>query len=145
MVRTGIGLHSSGDQSGRPVATLLTRISQIKMLRKGDGVGYGFSHTAPKDMRIATLSIGYADGFDRRLSNGVGQVFLNGYRAEVVGKVCMDLCMVDVTNIPCQEGDEVEVFGKNIRVEEVAERMDTIPYEVLTSISQRVKRIYVQE
>lgn len=145
MVRTGIGLHGSGEQSGRPVATLLTRISQIKMLRKGDGVGYGFSFTAPKDMRIATLSIGYADGFDRRLSNGVGQVFLNGHRAEVVGKVCMDLCMVDVTHIPCQEGDEVEVFGTNIRVEELAERMDTIPYEVLTSISQRVKRIYVQE
>jgi alanine racemase len=96
-------------------------------------------------MKIATIAIGYADGFNRLLSNGVGEVFIAGKRAKVVGKVCMDLTMVDVSQIACEEGDEVEIFGKNIRVREIAEKLNTIPYEVLTSVSQRVKRIYTQE
>jgi alanine racemase len=115
------------------------------MLRKGQGLGYGFSFIAPQDMKIATIAIGYADGFNRLLSNGVGEVFIAGKRAKVVGKVCMDLTMVDVSQIACEEGDEVEIFGKNIRVREIAEKLNTIPYEVLTSVSQRVKRIYTQE
>lgn len=145
MVRLGIGLHGVFNDKRKPVASLYTHISQIKMLRKGEGVGYGFSFIAPTDMRIATIAIGYADGFSRQLSNGVGEVVINGQRAKVVGRVCMDLTMVDVSQINCQEGDEVEIFGETINVGEMAEKLNTIPYEVLTSISQRVKRIYSQE
>lgn len=145
MVRLGIGIHGVQSDSALPVASLFTHISQIKMLRKGQGLGYGFSFIAPQDMKIATIAIGYADGFNRLLSNGVGEVFIAGKRAKVVGKVCMDLTMVDVSQIACEEGDEVEIFGKNIRVREIAEKLNTIPYEVLTSVSQRVKRIYTQE
>lgn len=143
MVRTGIGLH--GVINGVPVAGLYSHISQIKWLRKGESIGYGFSYTAEQDMKIATLAIGYADGFNRLLSNGVGEVFIRGKRAKVVGRVCMDLTMVDVTDILCEEGDEVEIFGEHIRVTDLADKLGTIPYEVLTSVSPRVKRIYIQE
>lgn len=145
MVRLGIGLHGTSAAHPRPVAALYTHISQIKWLRKGASLGYGFSFTATDDMKIATIAIGYADGFSRQFSNGKGEVFICGQRAKVVGKVCMDLTMVDVSHIDCQEGDEVEVFGKNIRVQELADKLHTIPYEVLTAISPRVKRIYLQE
>lgn len=145
MVRLGIGLHGTSSSHPRPVAALYTHISQIKWLRKGESLGYGFSFTATQDMKIATIAIGYADGFSRRFSNGKGEVFIAGQRAQVVGRVCMDLTMVDISQIDCQEGDEVEVFGKNIRVQELANKLETIPYEVLTAISPRVKRIYLQE
>jgi len=145
MVRLGIGLYTSkGEKERTPVARLTTHISQIKWLRKGEKLGYSFSFEAPIDMKIATIAIGYADGFDRRLSNGIGSVAIGAKRAKVVGKICMDMCMVDVTHIDCQEGDEVEVFGKIIELIELADQLNTIPYEILTSISQRVKRIYIQ-
>ncbi len=146
MVRLGIGLYSSSQKSDAPpVSRLITHISQIKLLRKGERLGYSFSFEAPNDMKVATIAIGYADGFDRRLSNGVGSVSIHSKRARVLGKICMDMSMVDVTDIDCQEGDEVEVFGEDIRVDELAKQLGTIPYEVLTSVSQRVKRIYIQQ
>ncbi|HPB04840.1 MAG TPA: alanine racemase C-terminal domain-containing protein, partial [Prolixibacteraceae bacterium] len=100
---------------------------------------------AKGDMVIATLPIGYADGFNRHLGNGVGKVWINGQLAPVVGNICMDMCMVDVTNIDVKEGDRVIVFGKELPASEMAEALGTIPYEIFTSVSQRVKRIYFQE
>ncbi len=96
-------------------------------------------------MKIATLPIGYADGIDRRLGEGRGEVWLNGQRTPILGKVCMDMIMVDVTTIDCHVGDEVEIFGDHISIYEFAERTGTIPYEILTSISSRVKRVYYQD
>ncbi|MFM7309960.1 MAG: alanine racemase, partial [Flavobacteriales bacterium] len=127
------------------VSSLNTVISQIKSIQAGESVGYGRSFKADKDMRIATIPIGYADGLPRMLSNGKGAVFISGKRAPIVGRVCMDMTMVDVTDLDCKEGDSVEIFGKNITLLEFAKMCDTIPYEVLTSIPQRVKRVYVQE
>ncbi len=144
MVRLGIGLYGLDEPLEQPVLKLLTRISQIKMVRKGESIGYGYSFVAQRDMRSATIAIGYADGFDRRFSNGIGSVWIKGKSAAVVGKVCMDLCMVDVTDIDCAEGDEVEIFGAHIHVQELASRIGTIAYEILTGISPRVKRVYLQ-
>ena len=97
------------------------------------------------DKRIAILPIGYADGYDRKLSNGVGEVLINGQRAKVIGNVSMDLISVDITYIDAKEGDAVEIFGENLTISELAEWLQTIPYEVLTSVSRRVKRVYFQE
>ncbi|MBC8045671.1 MAG: bifunctional UDP-N-acetylmuramoyl-tripeptide:D-alanyl-D-alanine ligase/alanine racemase [Fimbriimonadaceae bacterium] len=151
MVRLGIGLY--GDDPSKnilkkllPVSYLFTTVSQIKNISAGESIGYGRSFYAEKNMRIATLNIGYADGFSRRLSNGIGKVFINGNDAPVVGKVCMDMIMVDVTNIQSiKEGDIAEIFGEHISLHQYAVMMQTIPYEILTGISQRVKRVYVQE
>ena len=96
-------------------------------------------------MRIATVPIGYADGLNRKLSNGRGKMFVNGKAAPVVGNVCMDMCMIDITDANASEGDEVIVFGSNYSITEVAKDLDTIPYEVLTNVSRRVKRVYYQE
>lgn len=150
MVRLGIGLYGVSSVSWerhhlQRVSRLITRISQIKTLEPGDTVGYGRSYSVERTTRSATLPIGYADGINRRLSNGAGEVWINGQRAPILGKVCMDMVMVDVTTIDCEEGDEVEVFGEHISIYEFAERTGTIPYEVLTSISSRVKRVYFQE
>jgi Alr-MurF fusion protein len=146
MVRLGIGLYGINEkyQSKLQVAgTLKSTISQIKHVPKGETVGYGRVGVAKKDMRIATIAIGYADGLNRLLSNGKGSVWLNGKRAPVVGNICMDMTMIDITAIPeAQEGDAVEIFGENITVAEMAEQLSTIPYEILTSVSQRVKRVY---
>ncbi len=150
MVRLGIGLygvspHVEEQQDLMPVSSLFTVISQIKLIPKGDSIGYGRKFFATENMRIATIPLGYADGLRRSLSNGVGCVWIGGKRARVVGNVCMDMIMVDVTNIPCVEGDRVEVFGHHLPLTELAALSGTIPYEILTSISQRVKRIYTQE
>lgn len=150
MVRLGIGLYGVTSVSWerhhlQRVSRLITRISQIKTLAPGDTVGYGRSFKAERTMRMATLPVGYADGVDRRLSNGKGEVWINGQRAPILGVVCMDMIMVDVSTIDCSEGDEVEVFGEHISIYEFAERVGTIPYEVLTSMSSRVKRVYYQE
>jgi alanine racemase len=150
MVRLGLGLYGVSpvpEESNRlrPVARLTTAISQIKHLEPGDSVGYGRSFTAPSPMRSATLPIGYADGFDRRLSNGKGRVFIHGQPAPVLGRVCMDMIMVDVTHIECQEGDTAEIFGHHQSIAQLAEAMETIPYEVLTGLSSRIKRVYYRE
>jgi alanine racemase len=150
MVRLGIGLHGIGaneyDQSFlQHVSKLKTTISQIKHIKQGDTVGYGRKGIAKKNITIATVPIGYADGYNRKLSNGVGYMLVNGQKAPVIGNVCMDMCMLDVTGINCKEGDEVIVFGEELPVTIIAEQLNTIPYEILTSISRRVKRIYFQE
>ena len=128
-----------------PVNTLKTVISQIKEVKAGDSIGYNRAFIAPHNMRSATIPLGYADGLRRQLSNGVGHVMVNGQRAPIVGNVCMDMTMVDVTAIDCQEGDAVEVFGHQQPIGEFAKSCGTIAYEILTSISQRVKRIYIQD
>lgn len=147
MVRLGIGLYgveSSQTESSllRPVGTLTTTISQIKAVRAGETVGYSRRGVVDHDARIATLALGYADGYDRRLGNGVGEVWVNGVRCPTVGSVCMDMTMIDVTHAPASEGDSVEIFGPNVPVTDLSQRMDTIPYEVLTGISERVKRVF---
>jgi len=108
-------------------------------------VGYSRSGIVEKDKRIAILPIGYADGFDRKLGNGVGEVLVNGKRAKVIGNVSMDLITIDITGIDAAEGDMVEIFGENLTISEVAGWLKTIPYEILTSVSRRVKRVYFQE
>ena len=149
MVRLGIGLYGVSpmktSQILRPVSTLKTTILQIHEYEAGTTIGYGRNGILCRTSRIAAIPIGYADGFDRRLGNGRGEVLVNGHRAPIVGNVCMDICMIDVTDIPCNEGDRVEIFGENLPVQELAQRLDTIAYEVLTSISSRVKRIYYRE
>lgn len=148
MVRLGIGHYGISSVPGtalKQVCSLKTVILQIRTLHPGDTVGYSRRGVIARDSRIAVLPIGYADGFDRRLGNGVGEVYINGQRAKVVGNVCMDLCMVDVTDIDAHEGDPVEIFGEHIPLSEVASWLGTIPYEVLTGVSRRVKRVYFQE
>lgn len=148
MVRLGIGLYgvSSVCQNElRNVATLKTTISQIRTVEAGETIGYGRRGVANTPMTIAILPIGYADGFNRRLSNGVGKVLIAGLKAPVIGTICMDMCMVDITGIVAHEGDRAIIFGEDLPVSEVAETLGTISYEILTSIGQRVKRIYFKD
>ncbi|MFC3810499.1 bifunctional UDP-N-acetylmuramoyl-tripeptide:D-alanyl-D-alanine ligase/alanine racemase [Lacihabitans lacunae] len=150
MVRLGIGLYgveSSGMEQNalEVVGTLKTTISQIKTLSAGDTVGYGRRGVIEKETKIATIAIGYADGFDRGFSRGAGKVMVNGVLCPVVGNVCMDMTMVDVTEAKCQEGDQVVIFGKSPTIFELSETIETIPYEILTSVSERVKRVFYHE
>ena len=148
MVRLGIGLYGISALDNRllePVATLKTRILQIRELREGETVGYNRSGALTRNSRIACIPIGYADGLDRRLGNGRGNVLINGELCPIIGNICMDICMVDVTDIVVEEGDEVIIFGEQITVDELAGQLQTIPYEVLTAISPRVKRVYYKE
>lgn len=147
MVRLGIGLYGvevSGkhDVQLKSVSTLKTTISQIKSLDAGDTVGYGRKGIMKTKGQIATIAIGYADGFDRRFSNGRGYVLINGQKAPVIGNVCMDMTMIDITGMKAKEGDEVIIYGPDISLKELANRIGTIPYELLTNISSRVKRVY---
>ena len=147
MVRLGIGLYgidASQHYQDRlePISTLKTTISQIKKVEKGESVGYGRKGVADKDMMLATIAVGYADGFLRIFGNGTGKVIVKGSLVPVVGQVCMDMTMIDVTDINVNEGDEVEIFGKNRSITEVAKQAETIPYEILTNVSSRVKRIF---
>ena len=148
MVRLGIGLYgvSSFCQSElHNVATLKTTISQIRTVEEGETIGYGRRGIADKLLTIAVLPIGYADGLNRRLSNGVGKVLIGGVKAPIIGTICMDMCMVDITGITASEGDRAIIFGEDLPVSEVAETLGTISYEILTSIGQRVKRVYFKE
>jgi alanine racemase len=146
MVRLGIGLHGIGqEQQLIPCSSYRTAISQVRRVRKGETVGYSRRGEVKKESLIATLPVGYADGLDRRLGNGVGRVWISGRLAPTIGNICMDMAMVDVTGMDVEEGDEVELFGKNLPVSEVARWAGTIPYEILTSIPERVKRVYLQE
>ncbi|KEO73176.1 bifunctional UDP-N-acetylmuramoyl-tripeptide:D-alanyl-D-alanine ligase/alanine racemase [Anditalea andensis] len=147
MVRLGIGLYGieiTGKEKSplKSISTLKTTISQIKTLQKGQTIGYSRKGIMLKDGKIATISIGYADGYDRRFSNGVGFVLIAGQKAPVIGNVCMDMTMVDITDIQANEGDEVMVYGEGISLQDLASSIGTIPYELLTNISSRVKRIY---
>ena len=148
MVRLGIGhygISSLPDANLKQVCALKTVILQIKNVKAGETVGYSRKGIINADKRIAVIPIGYADGFDRKLGNGVGEVYINRQRAKVIGNVCMDLVMVDVTNLEANEGDVVEIFGDHLTISEVANWLKTIPYEILTSVSRRVKRVYFQE
>ncbi|RYY99095.1 MAG: bifunctional UDP-N-acetylmuramoyl-tripeptide:D-alanyl-D-alanine ligase/alanine racemase [Chitinophagaceae bacterium] len=150
MVRLGIGLYGVEIETKQlelqPVATLRSTIAQLKRLVAGDTVSYNRRGVIREDALIATVRIGYADGYSRRLGHGVGKVWVNGHLAPVVGTVCMDMTMIDVTAVPgVQEGDEVVLFGPELPVQQLAEWMGTIPYEVMTGVSQRVKRVYFQE
>jgi alanine racemase len=147
MVRLGIGLYGVDPTTERfeklkPVATLKTIVSQVKHIRKGESIGYGRKGYAEKDSTIATIAVGYADGFSRAFSKGVGEVLIRGTRVKVIGNVCMDMTMIDVTNVDVAEGDEVVLFGKDFPIQEIAAKINTIPYEILTNTSERVKRIF---
>jgi alanine racemase len=151
MVRLGIGLYGIDNVPGhklslKPVVALKTTVAQLRKLKKGETVGYNRSGKLNSDAVIATLRIGYADGLRRCLSNGAGKVFIRGKTAPVVGFIAMDMTMVDVTHIAgVQEDDQAEIFGNDIPIREVAKACNTIPYEILTGISHRVKRVYVEE
>ena len=150
MVRLGVGLYGlaakSEDQENlMTVGTLKTVISQIKNVKSSETVGYGRKGELTRDTKIATIAIGYADGFDRRLGRGVGEVLINQHRCKVVGNVCMDMTMVDITEVPyVKEGDEVIIFGNGLTVIELSNKIGTIAYEILTGVSERVKRIFYQ-
>lgn len=149
MVRLGIGLYgvdpTAEKHTLKPVNTLKTLISQVREVQAGETIGYGRRGKAIKDMRIGTIAIGYADGYSRAFSQGVGEVLVNGKKALVVGNVCMDMTMVDLTGIEAREWDEVVIFGPGLSVDEIAAKINTIPYEILTNTSERVKRVFVTE
>ncbi|WP_419241911.1 alanine racemase [Cardinium endosymbiont of Nabis limbatus] len=147
MVRLGIGLHGVGvDETIQPhllpASTLKTTISQVKLIQKGDSIGYDRKAIATQDMTIATIAIGYADGLSRSFGCGRGRVVIQGRECPIIGNVCMDMAMVDVTGITLKRGDEVVIFSPEVSIDLLAEELGTISYELLTQISQRVKRIY---
>ena len=127
------------------VSTLKTTILQIRNVPKEETVGYSRKGVLERDSRIAAIPIGYADGLDRHLGNRHGYCIVNGQKAEYVGNICMDVALIDVTDIACEEGDSVEIFGKDLPVTVLSDILQTIPYEVLTSVSNRVKRVYFQD
>jgi alanine racemase len=147
-VRLGLAFYGgiTDGKNLKPAATWHAYVMQVKDLQAGDTVGYGRAFTAPHRMKMAVVSVGYADGFRRSLSQGQGAVYIRGYRCPTLGNVCMDTTMVDVSAVPelC-EGDAVEIMGPHQSVTELAQNMQTIPYEVLTGIGERVKRVYVGE
>lgn len=148
MVRLGIGLYGiSSTQQDKllPVSTLKSRIIQVKHLNEGETIGYSRKGKVTRPTTVITIPIGYADGLNRKLSNGVGKMLVKGKLAPTIGNISMDTCTIDATGIDVSEGDEVTIFGANPTIYDVAKALETIPYEVLTSISRRVKRIYYQE
>lgn len=148
MVRLGLGLYGINARNNNMlnnVATLKTTILQIRDVPCGDSIGYSRKTVLNRDSRIAAIPIGYADGLDRHLGNRACYCLVNGQKAEYVGNICMDVCMIDVTGIDCKEGDQVTIFGDDLPVTVLSDALHTIPYEVLTSISNRVQRIYVQQ
>ena len=150
MIRLGIGLYGVDSTLAvqhrlQNVTTLKTTIAQIKFVKKGESIGYNRATFAEKDLKIATVRIGYADGYPRLLSNGKGKMLVNGNSAAVIGNICMDMTMIDITEMEAFEGDEVIVFGEEPNVSTIAEWAQTISYEILTNISQRVKRVYFEE
>jgi alanine racemase len=150
MVRLGIGLYGVSNDAEEQkylenVSTLKSVISQIRTIPAGDSVGYGRRFMATKPTQVATIPIGYADGISRLWGNEIGYVTINNQKATIIGSVCMDMLMVNVTGIDCAEGDTVIVFGESPTVMEMAQKTHTIPYEILTSISQRVKRVFYRE
>jgi alanine racemase len=150
MVRLGIGLYGvSNDVEEQKylenVGTLKSIISQIRTVQTGESVGYGRRFVTDKPTKIATIPIGYADGISRHWGNGVGFVTINNQKATIVGSICMDMLMVNISEINCKEGDSVIIFGESPTVTFMANQLQTIPYEILTSISQRVKRVFYRE
>lgn len=149
MVRTGIGLYGYGnvaeeDQNLQPVATLKSVISQIHMIEPGESVGYNRAYKATHYEKTATIPIGHADGIPRAYGHGVGYVTIHGKKAPIIGNVCMDMLMVAITDIDCKEGDDVVIFGQGVSAVDVAATIDSISYELLTSVSQRIKRVLLR-
>ena len=148
MCRLGLGLYGVDPRDNRilhTVSTLKTTILQLRHVPAGDTVGYSRKGKIERDSVIAAIPIGYADGLNRHLGNRHGYCLVRGQKAEYVGNICMDVAMIDVTDIPCQEGDPVEIFGEHLPVTVLSDEIDTIPYEVLTAVSNRVKRVYFQD
>lgn len=149
VVRTGIGLYGFGnseshDKNLQPIASLKSVISQLHTIKKGESIGYNRAFIAEKDIRTATIPIGHADGISRQYGNGNGFVFINSQKAYIVGNVCMDMVMVDVTTISCQEGDEVIVYNGEHTASEFSKTGNSISYEIITAASQRIKRVFHQ-
>jgi alanine racemase len=145
MVRTGISLYGYGnaaevDKELKPVLSLKTVVSQIHQLKEGDSLGYNRAFIASKPIKTATLPLGHADGIGRIYGNGKGFVWIHGQKAPIIGNVCMDMIMVDITHIDCQEGDAVTVIGPDASAENLANAAGTISYEFITGLSQRIKR-----
>jgi alanine racemase len=148
MVRPGIGMYGVGHFEGLDLKTtgrFLTRISQVKRIKAGEPVGYGCADVSDNDRTIAILPVGYADGLNRKLGNKKGNLYIKGSRVPIIGNVCMDMCMADISGLNIETGDEAEIFGDKIPIEEIAAKCETIPYEILTSIPRRVKRIFFRE
>ena len=149
MVRLGIGIYGVSALEGvnlAPAASFKCKILQIKSLKEGDGtIGYGrHGKIASEGTVIATIPVGYADGIDRHLSRGKASFMLNGHRVPTIGNVCMDMCMLDITGVPAQVGDTVTIFGEDPTISELAAVLDTIPYEIITSVPRRIKRIVIR-
>ncbi|MCR5153138.1 MAG: bifunctional UDP-N-acetylmuramoyl-tripeptide:D-alanyl-D-alanine ligase/alanine racemase [Prevotella sp.] len=148
MCRLGLGLYGVNPRTNKiihNVSSLKTTILQIRNVAKGESIGYSRRTMLERDSRIAAIPIGYADGLDRHLGNRAGYCLVNGEKAPYMGNICMDVAMIDVTDIDCQEGDRVEIFGDNLPVTVLSDLLGTIPYEILTGISNRVKRVYFQD
>jgi alanine racemase len=150
MCRLGLGLYGydprdAGVARLHPVSTLKTTILQLRHVPKDETVGYSRRGVLSRDSVIAAIPIGYADGLNRHLGRGAGYCLVNGQKAPYVGNICMDVAMIDVTDIPCQEGDSVEIFGEHLPATVLSDILDTIPYEVLTGVSNRVKKVYFQD
>ena len=150
MVRCGIGLYGFGnspkeDKHLKPIASLKSIISQIHTIEKGESVGYNRAYRSKMFEKTATIPIGHADGINRIYGNEKGFVIIHGKKAPIVGNVCMDMIMVNITDIDCKEGDEVIIFDQTQKATDLAEAAQTISYEIITSVSQRVKRIYLNK
>jgi alanine racemase len=148
MCRLGLGLYGVDPRDNRmlhTVSTLKTTILQLRQVPKEETVGYSRKGILTRDSVIAAIPIGYADGLNRHLGRGACYCLVNGKKAPYVGNICMDVAMIDVTDIDCQEGDMVEIFGEHLPVTVLSDVLQTIPYEVMTSISSRVKKVYFQD
>ena len=148
MCRLGLGLYGINSRNNaiiHNVSTLKTTILQLRNVPAGDTVGYSRKGRIDHDSVIAAIPIGYADGLNRHLGNRHAYCLVGGKKAEYVGNICMDVAMIDVTGIDCKEGDSVEIFGDHLPVTVLSDVLDTIPYEVLTGISERVKRVYFHD
>jgi alanine racemase len=145
MVRLGLGLYGFGTEGLRPVSTLRTRIVQVRELAAGEAVGYGCEGVVQRPSRVATISVGYADGLRRHLGGGRWRMTVRGAQVPTLGRISMDTCALDITGVDARVGDEVTVFGPHATVEDMAAALGTVPYEVMTAIAPRVKRIYIKE
>ena len=148
MVRLGLGLYGINPRNNEVihnVCTLKTTILQIRDVPEGDSIGYSRKTFVDRPSRVAAIPIGYADGLNRKLGNRHCYCLVNGQKAPYLGNICMDVCMIDVTGIDCKEGDYAVIFGDDLPVTVLSDVLETIPYEVLTGISTRVQRVYIQE
>ena len=150
MIRLGIGMYGISSNAEfqknlTPSFKWKSVVSQVKTLSTGDSLGYGQAFIAKYHTQSATIPVGYADGFRKSLGNGIGSVYVNGSKCSVLGNVCMDMIMVDITGIKAKPGDTVEIIGTHCSIQDFARLLDTIPYEVLTSFSQRLPRVYIND